>query len=98
MALDPRVVEARIHLRVAELRLLAAQTAVEFFANGQTVRGLPPPSEADDGRTPTTDLQSNNHCPAKTHNVELVTGRSFYRTNTTPGPILNPAIAPLSRE
>ena len=70
----------------------------EFFANGQTVRGLPPPSEADDGRTPTTDLQSNNHCPAKTHNVELVIGRSFYPTNTTPGPILNPAIAQRSRE
>ena len=85
MALDPRVVEARIHLRGAELRLLAAQTAVEFFANGQTVRGLPPPSEADDGRTPTTDLQSNNHCPAKTHNVELVIGRSFTRRTRRQG-------------
>jgi hypothetical protein len=37
MALDPRVIEARIALRVAELRLLAAQTAMEFFAQ----RSLP---------------------------------------------------------
>ena len=43
MALDPQIFEARISLRVAELKLLAAQTAVEFFAEG-----LPPPSEADD--------------------------------------------------
>jgi|GraSoiStandDraft_29_1057270.scaffolds.fasta_scaffold147932_2 hypothetical protein len=48
MALDPQIVEARISLRVAELKLLAAQTAVEFFAEGGTPRGLPPPSEADD--------------------------------------------------
>ena len=47
MALDPQIVEARISLRVAELKLLAAQTAVEFFAEGGTPRGLPP-SEADD--------------------------------------------------
>jgi hypothetical protein len=46
-ALDPQIVEARISLRVAELKLLAAQTAVEFFAEGGTPRGLPPPSEAD---------------------------------------------------
>jgi hypothetical protein len=52
MALDPAVLEARIHLRVAELRLLAAQTAVESFANGRNLRGLPPPSDTDDGRTP----------------------------------------------
>jgi hypothetical protein len=48
MALDPQIVEARISLRVAELKLLAAQTAVEFFAEGGTPRALPPPSEADD--------------------------------------------------
>ena len=46
MALDPRVIEARIALRVAELRLLAAQTAVEFFAEGRSLRRLPPPPSA----------------------------------------------------
>jgi hypothetical protein len=38
MALDPPVIKARIRLRVCELKLLAAETAVELFAEGRTLR------------------------------------------------------------
>jgi hypothetical protein len=46
MALDPAVLKARIDLRVCELKLLAAWTAVNWRAGAeleQLPRGLPPP-------------------------------------------------------
>ena len=44
MALDPAVLKARIHLRVCELKALAAWTAVNcrgHMAREQLLRGLP---------------------------------------------------------
>jgi hypothetical protein len=46
MALDPAVLEARIHCRVCELRVLTAQTAVDWGAQRERerlMRNLPPP-------------------------------------------------------
>jgi hypothetical protein len=46
MALDPAVLKARIDLRVCELKLLAAWTAVNWRGRAereQLPRGLPPP-------------------------------------------------------
>jgi hypothetical protein len=58
MALDPAVLKARVDLRVSELKLLAAWTAVNWLGRGcakpellrgrveleQLLRDLPPPS------------------------------------------------------
>jgi len=69
VALSPDYVAALIDLRVAELRLLAAQTAVEFWRARPTLimsgqRYLPLVRSDSSGLPMPSDSSSANFCPA----------------------------------
>ena len=67
MALDPAVLKARIDLRVCELRLLAAQTAVSW-AQRPRLRTAPPATAAALMMQPTTTpTRSRLGCGSGTH-------------------------------